>query len=370
MTIHDDREIVDRRLTALRLAMASPRLDTPEAVVRWLGVVQSQDYGPAKWSIAKRMDGTITDAAIDRAFDAGRVLRTHVLRPTWHFVVPEDIHWLVSLTGPRIQALSAFMYRTTGLDEAIRARSNDIIARALEGGRHLTRAELRVEVEQAGIPTVGFRMGYLMMHAEVSLLVCSGALRGKVQTYALLEERAPQARRLDRGEALAELTRRYFTSHGPATVKDFRVWCSLSAADARLGLELVGSELERETLRDLTFWAGANESSVPAVVDPSPTVHLLQGYDEYIMGYTETKALIDLSGSAGYSPTDRAIYVGVIVLDGQFIGNWKRTVGASEAVLHVQLVRPFNDAEHKALQAAADRHGAFLGRTATIAIVD
>ena len=170
-------------------------------------------------------------------------------------------------------------------------------------------------------------------------------------------------------ESLAELTRRYYTSHGPATVKDFRVWCSLSAADARRGLELVGSELERETFRDLTLWSGASERSVPVVVDPSPTVQLLQGYDEFIMGYTETKALIDLSGSAGYSPTDRAIYVGVVVLDGQFIGNWKRTIGPGEVVINVQLTRPFSAAEHEALQAAADRHGAFLGLPATVSIV-
>ena len=241
----------------------------------WLGAVQSQDYGPAKWSIAQRMDGTITDAEMDRAFDAGRILRTHVLRPTWHFVLPADIHWLVSLTGPRIRALSAYMLRTTGLDDGVLARSNEIVGRALEGGRHLTRAELRIEIDRAGIATDGFRMGYLMMHAEITLLVCSGALRGKSQTYALLDDRAPDARRLTRDESLAELTRRYFTSHGPATVKDFRVWCSLPAADARRGLDLVGGELQRETFRDVTVWSGPagrirRDRRGPVADGPSP----------------------------------------------------------------------------------------------------
>jgi DNA glycosylase AlkZ-like len=208
----------------------------------------------------------------------------------------------------------------------------------------------------------------MMMHAEVTQLVCSGALRGKTQTYALLEERAPNARRLTRDEALAELTRRYFTSHGPATVKDFRVWCSLPAADAKRGLDLVGSELEPETRGDLTYWSSPRERSRPVVVDPSPTVHLLQGYDEYIMGYTETKSLIDLDGTAGYSPTDRAIYVGVMLLDGQFAGNWKRTIGREEVEIHVQLTRAFDDAAIAALHAAADRHGAFLGRPAVVVV--
>jgi hypothetical protein len=339
-------------------------------VVGWLGCVQAQDFGPSKWSIAQRMLRSTTDADIERAFDDGRILRTHVLRPTWHFVTPADIRWIVGLTGPRIQALSAYMYRTTGLDEALRARSNAIIAKALEGGRHLTRAELRERIDAAGIPTDGFRMGYLMMHAEVTLLVCSGALRGKVQTYALLEERVPVVPSMTRDEALAELVRRYFTSHGPATVKDFRAWCSLSAADARRGLDLVGNELERTTLGELTLWSGASERSVPVSVDPSPTVLLLQGYDESIMGYTETKAFIDLGGQAGYSPTDRAIYVGVLTLDGQFAGNWKRTISEAEVTINVQLTRSFEAPERVALQAAADRHGAFLGRPATVVVVD
>ena len=132
----------------------------------------------------------------------------------------------------------------------------------------------------------------------------------------------------------------------------------------------MGEELEQETFRDVTVWSGPAGRSGAAVVDPSPTVHLLQGYDESIMGYTETKGLIDLSGTAGYSPTDRAIYVGVLTLDGQFAGNWKRTIGDDEVVIHAQLARPFGDAERVALRAAADRHGTFLGRPAIVEIVD
>lgn len=357
-------------MTGLRLPLTSPRLGTPEEVIRWLGVVQAQDYGPAKWSIAQRMDGSITDAALDEAFDAGRILRTHVLRPTWHFILPEDIRWLVALTGPRIQALSAFMYRSNGLDAAVRARSNDIIARALEGGRHLTRAQLRTKLDAEGIPTAGFRIGYLMIHAEVSLLVCSGPRSGTAHTYALLEERAPQARRPDPDASLAELTRRYFTSHGPATVKDFRVWCSLTAGDARRGLELAASDLVQETWRDIAFWSRAGSSDRSVTPEPTPAVHLLQGYDEFIMGFTETKALIDLGGSAGYSPTDRAIYVGVVLLDGQFVGNWKRTVTRNGVIVHVQLTRPFGADEQQALQAAAERYGAFLDRPTSLVVVD
>jgi Winged helix DNA-binding domain len=360
MKIRHERDIVDRRLSALGLAR--PRFAAPEEAIRWLGVVQSQDYGPAKWSVAQRLTDA-TEADLDRAFAEGRFLRTHVMRPTWHFVLPEDIRWLVELTGPRIQALSAFMYRTNGLTDDVRRRSNEVIAAALDGGRYRTRAELRTILQAAGFDTDGFRTGYLMMHAEVTGLMCSGPPRGKVHTYALIAERAPQARTLSRDEALGELSRRYFTSHGPSTVNDLRAWASLSAVDARRGLEIAGPDLERESFRDLTWWSGP---AGPLAKEPSPTVHLLQGYDEYVMGYTATRSVLDIEGTASYSPTDRPIYIGVVILDGQVAGRWKRTISGGTVTLDVRLIAPFDPAQQAALRAAADRHGAFLGLPVTI----
>jgi hypothetical protein len=369
MTGLDARGILDRRLAGLGLS--DPRFDSPEAVVGWLGAVQSQDFGPAKWSIAQRMDHVVTDADLDAAFDAGRILRTHALRPTWHFVRPEDIRWILELTGPRIQALSAYMYRTTGLTEELRARSNEIIADALAGGRALTRAALRARLVGEGLDTDGFRMGYLMMHAEVTGLVCSGPLDGRTHTYALLDERAPQAVRLSRDDALAEFVLRYFTSHGPASAKDFRAWCSLSAADTTRGLELAGAALEHEDWQGTTMWAGAGAreraaSGIP--VDPSPTVRLMQGYDESFMGYSDTRGVVDTDGMAGRSVADRAIYVGVLTLDGRFAGHWKRTIERGRVLIDAQLRRPFDEAALAALHTEADRHGRFMGLPAAVAL--
>lgn len=371
MTDLDARGILDRRLAGLGLS--DPRFESPEAVVGWLGAVQAQDFGPAKWSIAQRMDRVVTDADLDAAFDAGRILRTHALRPTWHFVRPEDIRWILELTGPRIQALSAYMYRTTGLTEALRARSNGIIADALAGGRALTRQALRERLVGGGFDTDGFRMGYLMMHAEVTGLVCSGPLDGRTHTYALLDERAPQAVRLSRDDALAEFVRRYFTSHGPASAKDFRGWCSLSAADTARGIELAGTALEREDWNGTTMWAGAGAreraaSGIP--VDRSPTVRLMQGYDESFMGYSETRGVIDADGMAGWAAADRSLYVGVVTLDGRLAGHWKRTVERGRVLIDVQLGRPFDEAARAALRTEADRHGRFLGLPAEVAVSD
>ena len=143
-----------------------------------------------------------------------------MLRPTWHFVTPEDICWLLTATAPRIRALNAYMNRQLELDDALLLRSNVAIAKALQGGQQLTRAELGTALAEAGIVATGMRLGYIVHCAELDAIVCSGARRGKQFTYALLDERAPKAKRLDHNEALAELTLRYFSSHGPATVKD------------------------------------------------------------------------------------------------------------------------------------------------------
>jgi hypothetical protein len=355
----DKHDIAHRRLHNLRLSGAP--LEAPEDVVGWLGAVQSQDFGPAKWSVAERTGG-VGDAAIDRAFADGAILRTHVLRPTWHFVLPADIRWMLALTAPRVHALNAYYYRQLGLDDAVLERCNGLLVGALQGGAQRTRKQLAVTLEGAGVALGGFRLAYLLMNAELGGIVCSGAPRGKQQTYALLEERAPQATSRSRDQALAELTLRYYTSHGPATVKDFGWWSSLTAADIKRGLEMVAARLQHEVVDGVAYWfAGSAPSARPA----SPTVHLLQGYDEYIVGYSQSKSLLNLAGRS--LPQAGPVFNGVAILDGQVAGHWKRTLNRDTVAFEVALYEPFDDAQAKALQAAADRHGEFLGLTATVA---
>jgi hypothetical protein len=354
----DQRDIASWRLHNLRLE--GEPLPAPETVVGWLGAVQSQDFAPAKWSVAQRTAGA-RDAAVDRAFADGAILRTHVLRPTWHFVLPAEIRWLLELTAPRVHALNAYSYRQLGLDDAVFQHGEAVLADALEGGAHRTRKQLAAALEGAGIGLGGFRLAYLLMHAELGGLLCSGAPRGKQQTYALLEERAPQATSLPREEALAELTVRYFTSHGPATVKDFGWWSSLTAADIRRGLQLAGSRLQRELVDGVDYWfAGSPPPTRPA----SPAVHLLQGYDEYIVGYSQSKSVLNLAGRTLLQT--RPVFNGAAILDGQLAGHWKRTVSGDAVAFEVALYEPFDDAQTKALQAAADRHSEFLGLPATV----
>lgn len=178
----DDRELARWRMRTLRLS--GPGFAAPEEAVRWLGAVQSQDFGPGKWSVGMRCGTRVTDADLDRAYAAGTILRTHVLRPTWHFVAPEDIRWLLAVTAPRIHRLNAFVYRQNGVDAAVRARATDVIAEALHGGKALTRKEIGALLGEDGL-----RLALLVMHAEIEAVICSGPPRGRQHTYALLDER-------------------------------------------------------------------------------------------------------------------------------------------------------------------------------------
>src|SRR6266487_145758 len=326
-------------------------------VVRWLCAVQAQDYAAAKWALGLRMQNS-TDDMIEQAFTDGTILRTHVMRPTWHFVLPADIRWILMLTAPRVLATIAYYDRTLGLDDTVFTHTNTVLAKALQGGKQLTRAELASVLQQAGIATDNVqRIGHVLMHAELDGIICSGARRGKQFTYALLDERAPQARTLDRNEALAEFARRYFTSRGPATLQDFVWWSGLTVADARIGLEMVTSQLLYEIIDGQTYWFSPSTS--PAK-DLSQTVYLLPNYDEYIVGYTDRSAVFDASDMQHLDARGNVLFQHTIVLNGQVVGIWKRTIKKDEVILTPSLFTTLNGAETRALAASAERYGAFL----------
>ncbi len=333
-------------------------LATPLEVVAWLGAVQAQDYPGAKWALGLRMQNA-TDDVIERAFTEGAILRTHVLRPTWHFVTPDDIRWLLDLTAPRIKATAAYMDRQLGLDEALFSRSNAVIARALQGGQQLTRPEIGSALSQAGITAEGSPLGHILMRAELDAVVCSGPRRGKQFTYALLDERAPHARTLRRDEALAELTRRYFTGHGPATVRDFAWWSGLTVTDAKAGLKMVGSHLTHEVIDGQTYWFPA--SMPPAAAESSSVAYLLPTYDEFLVGF----AGFDRTRRGGRETPRVSPYDSTIVIGGKVVGSWKRAFKKGEAVIELAPFAPLTSAQAESVNAAARRYGEFVGMPVT-----
>lgn len=340
-------------------------LETAEEVLRWLAAAQAQEFGPAKWSIAQRAGG-VSEAALAQAFADGAILRTHILRPTWHFVLPADLRWLLDLSAPRVHALNAYSYRRFGLDDELFARSNALLAEAVSGGRQLTRTELAAHLANAGITARGLQLGYILMRAELDAVLCSGALRGKQQTYASFDERVPPARALDREAALAELTRRYFTSRGPATLKDYLRWSSLTAPDGRRGLDLVKSQLERDVVDGRTYWFAASCPSAPGASPASPVIDLVQGYDEYIMSYSESKDVLQVPGKTVAAPQAQGAFTHALLLDGRVIGHWRPVRQERSVVIDTYLYRPLDRIGAQALDAAVERYGRFLGVPATL----
>jgi Winged helix DNA-binding domain len=353
--------IAARRLHTQRLA-GEPFASAVDAVA-WLGAVQSQDYAGAKWALGQRTRDA-TDAELDRLFDEGAILRTHVMRPTWHFVLPQDIRWLLDLTAPRVRAALASYDRKLEIDRTLLRRSNATIEAALRGGSSLTRRELGVVLERAGIPAAGQRLGHLVSHAELDAVVVSGPRRGKQFTYALLEERAPSAHRLDRDEALAELTRRYFTGHGPAQVQDFAWWSGLTVADVKRGLALSVGALVHEVIGDKSYWSSAN---VPAAAARAPIVHLLPNYDEFLVAYRDRTASLDPARRFDTAPFPYgSILAHVVVLNGQVWGGWKRRLQDRQAVVELGPLDVLDATEGAALRQAVDHLARFLGVPVTV----
>lgn len=353
-------EIAHQRLQNQRMIGSS--FKSPSEVVHWLGAVQAQDFAGSKWSLGLRIPNS-RETLINKSFQEGSILRTHLLRPTWHFVTPADIRWLLALSAPRVHAVNAFMYRKVELDEKVYKKTNAIMEKALRDGKQLTRDELRDAFTKAGIKTEGEqRMTYIMMQAELDGLICSGPRKGKQFTYMLLEERVPQAKKPAREEALALLATRYITSRGPVTVQDFARWSGLTVSDAKRGIESVKSQFQNETISDQTYWFPENQKPVKI---KAPLIHLLSIFDEYISGYKDRSAM----GSEEFSEKLKAMgnaLTYIIILNGQVIGTWKRILEKKTVIILADLFIPLKKDQKEALRQTAERYGEFLGLEAIL----
>jgi hypothetical protein len=355
--------LISRRLRNQHLTGQGRR--EPLQVVSSLGALQAQDFPAAKWAIGVRAPGC-DNAAVEEAFNAGSILRTHVLRPTWHFVAAEDIKWMVELSAPRVHAANAYYYRQAGLDAKVLARSCAMISRVLEGRNYQTRAELAVALKKAKVPADGLKLAYIMMHAELDGVICSGPRRGKQFTYALLSERAPQAPSLDRRAAIAELTERYFTSHGPATVRDFVWWSGLTVKDAQHGIEAAGSTLHRETIDGRDYWSATPRSVAAA---RGCTALLLPNYDEYLIAYKDRGGVVDSARAANIVARSNGAFPHHLVIDGRLAGSWTRTLRGNSVLIEVAPYNKLTPAQSRAVMSAVDCYGEFLALPASLSIV-
>jgi winged helix DNA-binding protein len=337
--------------------LSHPTLEDPAQLVAHLGAVQSQDYRAARWAIGQRLLGA-TDASVETAYAEGNILRTHVLRPTWHFVAPADIRWMLQLTGARIKAAMRPYTRSADLDEALFARASTAIARALEGGRSLTRAEIGSALREADLEVRDtWSLGQLLLWAEVQGVVISGPPRGRQHTYALLEERVAPVPALEREEAVAELTWRYFNSHGPAVVHDCSWWSGLTVNEVKRGLEDNRHRLMSETVDGRTYWftptPGARNNAKPT------TAHLLPNFDEYTVAYRARELYFDPELNRTGNPRYDVPFGDAIVACGRVVGRWKRTSRSDGAVESTWWIEPTSTMQRD-LEGAANRYAAFV----------
>jgi hypothetical protein len=329
----------------------------PAAVVDRLCAVQAQDFIGAKWAIGLRASG-LDDAAVESAFNRGEILRTHVMRPTWHFVTPADIRWMLTLTAPRVHQVSKFYYRQLGLDAKTLSRAHRVIVSELEGGRSRTRTELTAALAKRGVEARGPRLGLLTIHAELEQVMCSGPARGRQLTYALFDERAPSRDARTPRNPAAELARRYFHSHGPATLRDFVWWSGLTVAQAKRGIAEASPALEPQALDGLTYWA-AGWTTPPRL---PPATFLLPNYDEYLIAYKD-RQLVRPAGGVDPDGIMKGpdAFAHPLVVDGLFAGVWRRRVSGARTSVEVVVKVPLSPKQRKAVNAAAERLKRFSG---------
>lgn len=337
---------------------------TSADAVSFFGAVQAQDYLASQWALGSRVTGA-TEATIEQAIVDRRIVRTWPLRGTIHFVAAEDVRWMLMLTAERTHRGAAGRHRQLGLDEAVFARSREAMTHALAGGRRLERHAAYAVLGAAGVSTEGQRGIHILGYLAVEGLLCIGPRQGKQPTFVLLDEWVPAGREWTRDEALAELARRYFAGHGPATAADYTWWSGLAPAEARAGLAAVKGELAQEEIDGQVYWF------VPTTAAPAPTspiAHLLPVYDEYVVAYKDRRAVLPPEYAAR-PDAGNGIFRAPILIDGQMVGTWTRKLKKEAVVISPNLFRSLNGDEEKALVAAAQQYGAFLGLSAELAPV-
>jgi Winged helix DNA-binding domain len=326
----------------------------PSDVVAHMGAMQAQDCVMTKWALGVRIP-QMTERVVEDAINAGSIVRTHILRPTWHLVAAKDIRWMLALTAPHVSRLVTYTYRQLELTESILNQAISVMAKLLEGHNYLTRAELMAELGKEGIPTNDLRSAHLMFHAELNGIVCNGPMKGKQITYALMDERVPLSPALARDEALGQLAKRFFVSHGPATLADFAWWSGLKITDARAGLEMVKSHFVTEKFNEEVYWM---PNALPTTTQD--TIHLLPAFDEFMVSYKDRTASLSAAHQAN-AISSNGIFKPIVVVNGQVKGVWKRTLKKETVEVETTLFEPF-PLDNALLSTAIEGYARFLGK--------
>jgi Winged helix DNA-binding domain len=352
----DASEAVSRRLATQRLT--SPPLPSAAEVVRLLTCVQSQERDHAFFSLGLRSRRR-TYAAVRREYDSGAFLRTHILRPTWHFVLPEDLRWILDLTSARVLASMRARHVQLGLHEPSRLLAGvDLFGELLRDRNFLTRVEIgEAFIERGAAVRPGEELGHLLLVAELEGLICSGPIKGVHHSYALVDEVVPPSPPMEREEATCRLVTRYVLGHGPTSAQDFARWSSLTLTDTRAALAELGDVLEQVDIEGTPHWY--DPARPPRRSPAAPRAHLFPTYDEVVLSYPKVGFLLAEGHPHDEHPDPFWAWV---VLDEVNVGLWKRTVGAQTVEVVVRLAPTVDRDGRDQVRAAAQRLAEFVER--------
>jgi len=352
-----------RRLFSQRVLGSTLR--SPGAVARWMVALQAQDSIMARWAVGVRLPGS-TDRSVLAAIDRGQLIRTHLLRPTWHLAAAGDVRWLLALSAPQIKARAASRDRQLELTEAVFTHSNRLMERAVRDGADLTREEIVQRLRDARIPVDENRASHLLMRAELEGILCSGASRRGALTYAKFDDRVPASAPIPREEALSALASRYFAGRGPASVEDFTWWSGLSARDARRAVESVRASLDVVESDGSPLFEAAVRAAGKASNGRGGGVHLLPAYDEFVISYADRKAIL-ARVHVKKAISDNGIFHPTILADGQVIGVWtRRKLGADSAMVEACLFGRPSAAARAGISRCVRRLAEFWGMETTL----
>jgi hypothetical protein len=305
--------------------LASQHLSRPGhtsigSLVRHMTAMQAQDYGMAKWAIGVRLPGT-TDDEVTLALNRGEIIRTHLLRPTWHIVAAGDLRWMLALTAPHVRRSMASRHRELEITPALETKSMKIMEREIGKNGSLSREEIGEHLGLGGIVLGESRLPHLLMLAELEALICSGPLKGLRPSYALVDERVAAGKTRSREESLAELARRYFVSHGPATLRDFVWWSGLPVRDARQAIAALPRDILAEDIDSERYWF-ADEG--PGGARRKSLHHFLPAYDEFLIAYADRSASLPPPIAKGVVSSN-GIFRAVVIVNGRVVALWSRS---------------------------------------------
>jgi hypothetical protein len=290
--------------------------EKPDEVVAHFGAMQAQDYSMAMWAVGLRTE-TPNRSAIESLINSGEIIRTHILRPTWHLVHQKDIRWMMELSAPNVKKATQYVDKQEGLTDELFLKAWKIIEQKFREVDNLTKEDIMSHLSEQQITVGNLLATQIIIRAELEMLLCNGEKKG---TYSLFEKRVPITSKISRSEAITKLTQLYFKSRGPATLKDFAWWSGLSIGDAKIGIAELDKRLEYFTLNDLKYYYFENENNIPQ----KTTFALLPCYDEYTVGYSEGRD-IALPTDLDNSKIGNGIFKPLILSGTEIVGTWRKS---------------------------------------------